>query len=168
MPEHIERTLVVLKPDCLQRGLVGEILSRLERVGLKIVAAKVVAPDKDFYYHHYETLGKMVTRRGQDKFDYTLEMMQRGPVMALVLEGVEAVEVVRKLVGTTEPKMAAPGTIRGDFAHTSFAHADTLSKGVPNLIHASGDAKEAKEEIKHWFIPEEMFDYVAVHETHTR
>jgi len=163
-----ERTLIVLKPDCLQRGLAGEVLSRFERVGLKIVAAKIVAPDKDFYFHHYENIGKMVTRRGQDKFDYTLEMMQRGPVMALVLEGVEAVEVTRKLVGTTEPKQALPGTIRGDFAHISFAHADDASKGVPNLIHASGDSAEAKQEIAHWFRDDEMFDYTAVHETHTR
>jgi nucleoside-diphosphate kinase len=168
MSEHIEKTLIVLKPDCLQRGLAGEILSRFERVGLKIVGAKIVSPDKEFYYHHYENIGKMISRRGQSKFDFTLEMMQRGPVMALVLEGVEAVEIVRKLVGTTEPKAAAPGTIRGDYAHISFSHADKLEKGIPNLIHASGDSKEAKEEIKHWFSDEEIFDYALTHETHTR
>lgn len=164
----IEQTLVVLKPDCLQRGLAGEVLTRFEKVGLKIVAAKIVAPDKDFYFHHYETIGKMITRRGQDKFGYTLEMMQRGPVMAMVLEGVEAVEVTRKLVGTTEPKQALPGTIRGDYAHMSFAHADDQSKGVPNLVHASGNSAEAKKEIAHWFKPEEIYSYTAVHETHTR
>lgn len=164
----IERTLVVLKPDCMQRGFAGEIISRFERVGLKIVGAKIVSPDKDFFYHHYENIGKMVSRRGEKIFDFTLEMMQRGPVMALVLEGVEAVEVTRKLVGTTEPKSAAPGTIRGDFAHISYAHADNLSKGIPNLIHASGDASDAEQEIKHWFKKEEIFDYETVHETHTR
>lgn len=164
----IERTLILLKPDCLQRGLAGEILSRFERVGLKMVAAKIVAPNKDFYYHHYENIGKMVTRRGQDKFDNNLEIMQKGPVLAMVLEGVEAVEVARKLVGETEPKKAAPGTIRGDFAHISFAHADEKKMGTPNLIHASSNLKEAKQEIAHWFSPEEIYEYTAVHETHTR
>jgi nucleoside-diphosphate kinase len=104
MSGKIEKTLIVFKPDALQRGVIGEIMTRFERVGLKLVAAKVVSPDKEFYFHHYENIGKMVSRRGQKTFDFTLEMMQRGPVLAMVLEGVEAVEVVRKLVGTTEPK----------------------------------------------------------------
>lgn len=155
----IEKTLVVLKPDTLQRGLVGEIITRFERVGLKIVGAKIVSPDKDFYFHHYESIGKMVSRRGEKAFNVTLEMMQLGPVLALVLEGVEAVEVVRKMVGTTEPKSALPGTIRGDFAHVSFAYADTKEKGIPNLVHASGDSAEAKQEIEHWFKTEELFEY---------
>lgn len=165
---RIERTLIVLKPDCMQRGLAGEIITRFERVGLKFVAAKIVYPAKDFYFHHYENIGKMVSRRGQKAFDLTLEMMQRGPVFAMVLEGVEAVEVVRKMVGTTEPKQAAPGTIRGDFAHTNFLHSDEHKKGTPNLIHASGDSKEAKEEIKHWFSEDEIFDYKLSHEDHVR
>jgi nucleoside-diphosphate kinase len=168
MSGKIEKTLIVFKPDALQRGVIGEIMTRFERVGLKLVAAKVVSPDKEFYFHHYENIGKMVSRRGQKTFDFTLEMMQRGPVLAMVLEGVEAVEVVRKLVGTTEPKTAAPGTIRGDFAHISFSHADENEKGVPNLIHASGSLEEANEEIKHWFKPEEIFDYKMSHEQHTR
>lgn len=163
----IEKTLVVFKPDCLQRGLAGEILTRFERVGLKMVAAKIVSPDKDFYFHHYESIGKMVSRRGQKAFDVTLDMMMRGPVLAIVFEGVEAVEVVRKMVGTTEPKQAAPGTIRGDFAHISFAHADECDKCLPNLIHASGDSKEAKVEIEHWFKPEEIFDYKLSYDEHT-
>jgi nucleoside-diphosphate kinase len=164
----IEQTLVVFKPDAVQRGLVGEILTRFERVGLKMVAAKIVSPDKEFYYHHYENIGKMISRRGQQAFDVTLEMMQRGPVLALVLEGVEAVDIVRKLVGATEPKQAAAGTIRGDFSHISFAHADEVSRPIPNLIHASGDSKEAKLEIAHWFKPEEIFEYKLSHEDHIR
>ena len=168
MLKQIEKTLVLLKPDCLQRGLAGDIISRFENVGLKIVAAKIVSPDKDFYYHHYENIGKMVTRRGQDKFNYTLEMMQRGPVMAMVLEGVEAIEVVRKMVGTTEPKQANPGTIRGDYAHISFLHADKNKKGVPNLIHASGDSKDAKAEINHWFSDSEIYKYKLSHEDHVQ
>ena len=164
----MERTLVILKPDALQRGLAGEILTRFERVGLKIVAAKMLAPDTEHYYYHYETIGKMISRRGQDKFDVTLEMMQAGPVLAFVLEGVEAVEQVRKMVGTTEPKAAAPGTIRGDYAHVSFAHADKQAIGIPNLIHASGNVAEAVQEIAHWFRPEEIFPYEVVHERFTQ
>ena len=134
-----ERTLIIFKPDAVQRGIVGEILTRFERVGLKIVATKMIAPTKEHYYRHYEEIGQMITRRGKDKFDVTLEMMVQGPVIAMVLEGVEAVQLVRKLVGTTEPKSAAPGTIRGDYSHMSFGYADECQKGVPNLIHASGD-----------------------------
>lgn len=168
MSELIERTLIVLKPDCLQRGLAGEIISRFERVGLKIVAAKIVAPDNDFYHHHYENIGKMISRHSQKTFDITLEMMQRGPVLAMVLEGVEAIQVVRKMVGATEPKSAAPGTIRGDFAHISYGRADFKLKGVPNLLHASGDAADAEAEIAHWFKPEEIYDYKLSHEDHIR
>ncbi len=149
--QSVQKTLVVFKPDTMQRGIVGEVLSRFERVGLKIVATKMTSPTKEHYHKHYEDIGKMITRRGQNTFDITLEMMIEGPVIAMVLEGVEAVELVRKLVGTTEPKSALPGTIRGDFSHMSFGYADTAGKGIPNLIHASGDVDEAREEIKHWF-----------------
>jgi len=164
----IERTLVVFKPDAIQRGIVGEILTRFERVGLKIVATKMIAPSREHYYKHYEEIGKMITRRGQDKFDITLEMMVQGPVIAMVLEGVESVELVRKLVGTTEPKSAAPGTIRGDYSHMSFGYADGEGRGIPNLIHASGDSDEAVQEIAHWFSDEELYDYQALNEKFTR
>ena len=164
----LQRTLVVLKPDTVGRSIVGEIVSRLERIGLHIVGMKMLRLDKDFLFHHYETLGKMISRRGQKPFDVTVDMMMKGPVIAIVLEGVEAVEVVRKIVGTTEPKMAAPGTIRGDFAHMSFTYADGQDIGVPNLVHASGNAEEAEGEIKHWFKPEELFDHEPAHKLFTR
>jgi nucleoside-diphosphate kinase len=164
----MEQTLIVLKPDVLQRGLMGEVISRFERVGLKAVAAKIVHPDRDHYFHHYETIGKMVSRRGQEAFDVTLEYMQTGPVMAMVLEGISAVENVRKMVGTTEPKSAAPGTIRGDYAHISFDYANTKGLSIPNLIHASGDVDEAKQEIAHWFTKDEIFDYSSVHDKFTK
>lgn len=160
----MERTLVLFKPDAVQRGVVGEILTRFERVGLKIVATKMIAPDREHYYKHYEEIGKMVTRRGEAAFNVTLDFMLRGPVIAFVFEGVEAVELVRKLVGTTEPKSAAPGTIRGDYSHMSFAHADSEDKGIPNLLHASGDPKEAELEISHWFTEEELYDYTKTDE----
>ncbi len=166
--KNIEKTLIVFKPDTLQRGLVGEILTRFERVGLKIVATKMLAPNKAHYYKHYEDIGKMVTRRGEHTFNITLDMMTQGPVIAMVLEGVEAVALVRKLVGPTEPKSANPGTIRGDYSHMSFGYADDNNKGIPNLIHASGDVDEAAQEIVHWFSADELYDYQVLHEKFTR
>ena len=168
MSNNLERTLVLFKPDALQRGLVGEILTRFERVGLRIVATKMVAPDKQHFHTHYEDIGQVITRRGETVFNQVLGMMTDGPVIAMVFEGVEAVELVRKLVGTTEPKSSAPGTIRGDFSHMSYGYADTEEKGIPNLIHASGDSEEAVKEVAHWFTDEEMFDYQALHEKFTR
>jgi nucleoside-diphosphate kinase len=163
----MEQTLILLKPDALQRGIAGEIITRFERVGLKIVATKMLQPNYEHYHHHYEDIGKMISRRGQDAFDVTLAMMQQGPVIALVLEGIEAVEQVRKMVGTTEPKSAAPGTIRGDYAHVSFNHANSQGLAIANLIHASGDVEEAKAEIAHWFSNDELYSYKTVHEKYT-
>ena len=163
-----EKTLIVFKPDAVGRGIVGEILARFEKVGLKIVGSKMLNPDTDFYHHHYETIGTMITRHGQKIFDTTVEMMQVGPVIAFVLEGIDAVTLVRKMVGGTESKNALPGTIRGDYSHMSYAHADKMSMGLPNLIHASGDSKEAEMEIKHWFSESEIFDYEVAHEKFTQ
>jgi nucleoside-diphosphate kinase len=164
----IEQTLIILKPDTVQRGLVGEIITRFERVGLKLVGMKMVSPSKDYYYVHYEDIGKMVSRRGKEVFEMTLDTMMVGPVIACVLEGIEAVSLVRKMVGATEPKSSLPGTIRGDYSHMSYAHADENLVGIPNIIHASGDAAEAKEEVAHWFSHEELFHYETVHEKFTQ
>ncbi len=164
----MERTLIILKPDAVKRGLTGEIISRFERAGLKIVGAKMLRPDYDQFYYHYENISKMVSRRGKEAFEVTLAMMQEGPVMAFVLQGLGAAGLVRKMVGDTEPQKALPGTIRGDFAHMGFAHANAHGIGVPNVIHASGDAEEAKEEIKHWFSENEIFEYETVAETYTQ
>jgi nucleoside-diphosphate kinase len=164
----VERTLVLFKPDAVQRGIVGDILTRFERVGLKIVGTKMFSPDREHYYKHYESIGKMVTRRGEKAFNVTLDFMTQGPVIAMVFEGVEAVSLVRKLVGGTEPKSADPGTIRGDFSHMSFEYADSTNKGVPNLIHASGDPEEAEQEISHWFSDAELYDYQRASEKFVR
>ena len=164
----IQRTLILFKPDAVQRGIVGEILTRFERVGLKIVGTKMIFPNKEHYHKHYEGIGKMVTRRGEKAFDMALEFMTQGPVIAMVFEGVEAVELVRKLVGGTEPKSALPGTIRGDYSHMSFGYADKHNVGVPNLIHASGSVEEAKQEIEHWFSNYEIYDYSSPREKFTR
>lgn len=168
MSKKLEQTLILFKPDALQRGLVGEILTRFERVGLRIVATKMLAPDHEHYYKHYEEIGTLKSRAGDKIFDITLQMMGEGPVIAMVFEGVEAVALVRKMVGATEPKSAAPGTIRGDFSHMSYGYADDAEKGIPNLIHASGDPAEAEREIGHWFADSEMYDYRALHEKFTR
>jgi len=166
--ETVERSLIIFKPDAVSRGIVGEILSRFEKTGLKIVGAKMLKPSYDQYYHHYEDIGKMVSRRGQKAFDVTLTMMNEGPVIAFVLEGVEAISLIRKMVGATEPKSALPGTIRGDYSHMSFSHADNKEKGIPNIIHASGDASDAVQEIAHWFSETELFSYTTVHEKFTQ
>ena len=161
---HIERTLIIFKPDAVTRGIVGEILSRFEKVGLKIVGAKMIGPTKEQFHHHYETIGTMITRHGETIFNNTVAMMQESPVLIMVLEGVEAVEVVRKMNGKTEPKSSAPGTIRGDYAHMSYAHADGNGMALNNIIHASGDQNEAKLEIAHWFAESELFSYNSIHD----
>jgi len=166
--ELIQRTLILFKPDAVQRGIVGEILTRFERVGLKIIGTKMIFPNKEHYHKHYEGIGKMVTRRGEKAFDMALEFMTQGPVIAMVFEGVESVELVRKLVGGTEPKSALPGTIRGDYSHMSFGYADEHNVGIPNLIHASGSVEEAKQEIEHWFADHEIYDYHSPREKFTR
>ena len=165
----MERTLIIFKPDAVQRGIVGEVLSRFEKVGLKIVAMKMVNPDEAHYYHHYETIGKMVSRRGEAQFRQQLGAMQEGPVIAAVLQGVGAVKQVRKMVGTTSTNEAAPGTIRGDYAHASIDYVNEHNVALPTIMHASGDAEEAAAEIAHWFSESEMFaDYKTVHEYFTQ
>jgi nucleoside-diphosphate kinase len=161
----MERSLILLKPDAIDRGLIGEIITRFERAGLKIAGLKMVQAKKEHAEKHYtEDLAK---RRGQHVRDLMIEMITSGPIVAMVLEGIEAVEVVRKMVGTTEPKSALPGTIRGDYSHVSFKHADSKQIGVKNLIHASGSIEEAPQEIAVWFSPEELSDHKANYTHHT-
>lgn len=160
----MERTLILLKPDAVKRALVGEVIARFEKAGLKIVGMKMVKPDEAHYHHHYETISKLISRRGQEVFDRNANFMMTGPVIAAVLQGVDAVEAVRKIVGPTEPKSAQPGTIRGDYAHMSMDHSNNKNSGLPNIIHASGDSNEAKQEIAHWFADNELFEYETVHE----
>lgn len=160
----MERTLVVLKPDAVKRAITGEIISRFERVGLKIVGMKMVAPDEKHFHEHYEGISKLITRWGEDIYRVTLSQMTVGPVLAMVLEGIDAVEHVRKMVGTLDPKESAPGTIRGDYTHVSRAYTNERGGTLPNIIHASGDVAEAKKEIALWFNKDEVYDYSSVHE----
>ena len=164
----MEQTLIIFKPDAIQRGLVGEILTRFEKVGLKIVAMKMLSASEEHLEGHYEGIGTLRTRKGDQIYTTTLAMMKMGPVLAAVLEGVEAVENVRKLVGGTEPKGSAPGTIRGDYAHMSYGHADAAGVGISNLIHASADIDEAKQEVPHWFSKDEIQTYSTAHEHFTQ
>ena len=158
----IDQTLVLVKPDGVQRGLVGEILQRFEKVGLKIIGMKMVWVDAAFAKKHYKA-------HVDKPFYLGLEtMITEGPVVAVALEGIHAVELVRKIVGPTEPKSAPPGTIRGDYAHVSYAYADRKGIAIKNLIHASGNIEEAKAEIQLWFGKEELHSYPLVHEKHTR
>lgn len=164
----MERTLIIFKPDAVQRGIVGEVLTRFERVGLKIVGTKMLQPDYQHYYDHYEGIGTLKSRKGDQIFESQLKNMQQGPVIAMVLEGVDAVETVRKMVGNTEPKSAVPGTIRGDYAHVSYTQANQSGKSVSNIIHASADVNESIKEVDHWFSESELYDYEGVNDKFTQ
>ena len=179
----IEKTLVLLKHDSVSRGLVGKIITRFEDIGLKIIAMKMILPDENLAQNHYfldEEWARNVfdkTKAGYEKdnkkFPYKDHMelgkqiqswnmlfLREGPVIALILEGHHAIEIVRKIVGSTEPKSSAPGTIRGDFAMMeSYSVADAKSRVLRNLIHASDSVKSADREIALWFKPAEIQSY---------
>ena len=157
----LEKTLVLFKPDAIHRGIVGEILNRFERIGAKMIGMKLLVSEKDTAMKHYtEDLAK---RRGEKIREMMIEMLVSGPIVAIVFEGVDIVEVVRKLVGATEPKSATPGTIRGDFAHVSYKYADERGIGIFNLIHASATPDEAEVEINVWFKPEELVSHSPIY-----
>ncbi len=185
-PKH-ERTLVIIKPDGVQRSLIGEIIGRYERVGLKLVAIKMLIPTADFIEKHYtldpdwrRVTGEKTIKSYRDKglkppFENPLEItrvllgtlttyMTSGPVVAMIWQGAHAVGIVRKLTGGTEPLISDVGTIRGDYVLDSYAMSDGDGRSVRNLIHASGSVKEAKEEINHWFSKDELMKYSIVQE----
>lgn len=183
----MERTLIVLKPDAVARGLSGEILSRFEKVGLKIVASKMLRVDKSLADRHYpesrtefiEGMGKKTLENyeelGMDpkkEFGHSdpheigkvirvwlVDMISSGPVFAFVLEGPHVVEIVRKMCGHTLPLKALPGTIRADYSFDSSALANYGKRPIKNLIHASGTVEEAEYEIPLWFSESEIFPY---------
>jgi nucleoside-diphosphate kinase len=184
-----ERTLVFLKPDGVQRGLVGEVITRFERAGFKLLGAKMVWPSRDLLERHYpkdEGFLKTIGGKTKDAFDaygmdvkketgtddlleigtqvrgWLIDYVSSGPVMAFVCEGIHAVSVVRKLVGDTLPYRAAPGTVRGDFSIDSPTVANLMKRPVRNLIHASGTVEEAQFEIPLWFHPDELYEYERV------
>ena len=140
----MERTLVVVKPDGVQRGLAGEIIRRFETRGLKIVGLKLMTVSREMAEKHY------AVHKGKFFYEGLVEYIASGPVVALVLEGPEAIKAVRMMVGSTRPYESAPGSIRGDFALV----------GLRNLIHASDAPETAAAEVALWFRPEELFSYI--------
>lgn len=184
----IERTLVLLKPDAVQRGLVGEIISRFEKPGFKIIGMKMVYADKDIAGRHYaddeawlrtvgENTRKSLAAKGKDKNlepddmaigrrvrSWLMEFISMSPTIALCVEGHGAIEKIRQIVGDTQPHKASPGTIRGDFALDSYAMADEATRPIQNLIHASDSKETAEREIAVWFKPNELYPYQRVDE----
>jgi nucleoside-diphosphate kinase len=156
----MERTFVAIKPDGVQRGLIGRIIERFENAGLKIAGMKMIWVDKDMAKKHYKAHVDKTFYKGLEQF------ITEGPIVAMVIEGLHSVESVRKIVGPTEPKQAPPGTIRGDFAHHSYEWTDKKGIAIKNLIHASGNKEEAEQEIKLWFSVDEVHKYKTVHEKH--
>lgn len=148
----MERTFVMIKPDGVQRGIIGEVISRFEKVGLKIVAMKFVHVDADFSKKHYNEHVDKPFYPGLE------DMITSGPVVAMVLEGANAIAQVRKMVGSTEPAQSAPGTIRGDYAHITYARADATGGKMPNIIHASDAPETAEKEVSLWFSENDMWD----------
>jgi nucleoside-diphosphate kinase len=140
--QSVERTLVVLKPDAVQRGITGELIARFERRGLRIAAMRLVKVERSFAEKHY------AVHKGKFFFEDLVRMIGASPVVALVLEGPNAIAVVRAMVGATRPHEAAPGTIRGDYALV----------GLRNLVHASDAPETAKSEIALWF-PDGVLSY---------
>lgn len=180
----IEQTLAIIKPDGVQRGLVGEIIGRFERAGLKIVGMKLAWVDATLVAQHYtgdeaylKSVGEKALasarERGIDMHETALEIGQRvrdynmryiatGPVLAFVLEGNTAVQTVRNIIGGTNPLSADIGTIRGDLTIDDFSQADKEGRSVRNLMHASGDVAEATREIPLWFSDKELHNYQTV------
>lgn len=156
----IERTLVLLKPDAVQRSLVGNVITRFENAGLKIVGMKMLWVNTDFSKKHYSDHTSKPFYKALEEF------ITEGPIIAMAIEGIHSVEVVRKMVGSTEPRKALPGTIRGDFAHHSYEYADKKGIAIKNLIHASDTSENAKKEVALWFTKEELHSYKTVHEMH--
>ena len=153
----IEQTLVLIKPDGIQRGLIGEILKRFEQRGLKIIGMKMLQAEKSIAEKHYsESIAK---KHGEKVRKELLNYITSSPVIAIAIQGSNAIAQVRKIVGNTYPGEAEIGTIRGDFAHQSKKRAKAKTKALPNLIHASENKEDAKKELALWFSIDEIYDY---------
>lgn len=177
-----EQTLVLIKPDGVQRSLIGEVIRRYEQCGLKLVALKMLIPSEELALKHYSTDPEWALKtgtksieaanaRGQklwtddpvqyaEKIRETLKSyLSSGPVVAMVWQGMNAVGIVRKITGSTEPLSSTPGTIRGDYTIDSYSAADKDSRSVRNIIHSSGTVEEANKEIPIWFSKNEILNY---------
>lgn len=181
-----EQTVVLIKPDAVKRAIVGEVISRFEKVGLKIVAAKLIWVDSVHVGKHYSDNEEYSRRVGEKTLEnykkygidahedlgttdplkigkmirkWNMDYITQGPVFALLLEGYGAVALVRKMLGVLFPFDSAPGTIRGDYALDSFLTANLAKRSAANIIHASGSIEEAKFERKLWFKEKEIYEY---------
>jgi nucleoside-diphosphate kinase len=182
-----ERTLVIIKPDGIQRTLIGEIIKRYEQIGVKMIASKMLVPTPEHVEAHYtldpewrrvtgeKTIkgykDKGLTPPSEDPLEITAKIlanlkkyMSSGPVLAMIWEGAHAIKIVRKLTGGTEPLTSDVGSIRGDYVLDSYQMSDEDGRAIRNLVHASGSPAEAEMEIKHWFQPEEIINYRLVQE----
>ena len=182
-----EKTLVIIKPDGVQRSLIGEVIRRYETCGLKLVALKMLIPDKDKVLSHYSIDPDWALKSGTKTFESyksrglptpgddpvkfaegvrknLVNFMASGPIVAMVWQGVGAVAVVRKITGSTEPLTSSPGTIRGDYTIDSYDLANMDDRSVRNVVHASGSVDEAIKEIPIWFTKEEVLNYRLVSE----
>ena len=182
-----ERTLVIIKPDAIQRSLIGEIIERYERIGLKLLGIKMLVPTGEHIEKHYtldpewrritgeKTIqgykDKGLTPPISDPLEVTRVLLEKlktymtsGPVIAMVWQGAHAVQIVRKITGSTEQLMSDVGTIRGDFVLDSYQMTDTDGRSIRNLVHASGSPSEAEQEIPHWFSDNELINYKSIQE----
>lgn len=181
-----ERTLVIIKPDGVQRSLIGEIISRLEKTGLKFTAFKFFIPTEDQCWKHYDKDNQWFEEKGgniindlknagmsveKDAIEYGKDIIRQlasfmtsGPVLAIALEGNQAVGIVKKIVGGTEPLTSDVGTIRGDLTLDSYALAGVDGRAVRNLIHCSDKTEEAERELKIWFNKDDFMKYRLVQE----
>lgn len=182
-----EQTLVIVKPDGVQRGLIGEVIKRYEACGLKLVALKMLIPNKETVLKHYSTDPEWAFKTGTKSFESLkaqglptpgddpikyaedirtklMDFMSSGPVVAMVWQGMGAVSVVRKITGSTEPLTSAPGTIRGDYTIDSYTSSNNDNRSVRNIIHSSGSVEEASKEIPIWFNDNEILKYRLVSE----
>ena len=184
--QKTERTFVILKPDAVQRGLIGEIIKRIEQKGLKISAMKTILATEEQVFEHYAKSDEWFSSKGQgiienrksagmgiekEPIEYGKDIvralakyMTAGPSIGIVVEGHSTVNVVTKLTGSTEPATADIGTVRGDFCIDTFSFANLDDRAVRNLIHCSEDLADAEREIKVWFTEEEIISYSVVGE----
>ena len=186
MRPNEEKTVVLIKPDGVKRGLVGEVMKRIESRGLKIIAIKMIFASREHAHSHYpntepwlrgmgeKTLGNYAQYGKDAKKEigtddaleigkmvakWNVEFLTSGPMVAMVAQGIHAVDMVRKIVGKTIPALAEMGTIRGDFSVDSPTLANLQKRAIHNIVHASGDQSEAAHELEHWFEPEEIHAY---------